>query len=218
MRQFYIHIIILHLLLVTNGVAQDRLNQLSLDQVIDMAKSQSIAARQASTQKETAYWEYRSYMSNYKPQLTLNGTLPNFNRNFQEVLQPDGTIEFQPVTNNNSSLSFSLNQQIAATGATVFVGSELQRFDDFDRDFRLYNGLPIGIGIDQPLFAFNALKWDKKTEPLRYEESKQDYIESLENIGLTAANRFFEFLLAQVNLQIAESNVENNDTIYKIAL
>ena len=144
--------------------------------------------------------------------------MPNFNRTFQEVLQENGTIEFQPVTNNNSDLTFSLSQTIAATGATVFVNSQLQRFDDFDRDFNLYNGLPIGIGIQQPLFAFNPLKWDKKTEPLRFEESKQAYIESLENIGLTAANRFFDFLIAQVNRQIAQSNLSNNDTIYKIAL
>jgi len=192
--------------------------QLSLNQVIELAKNQSIASRQANTQKKTAYWQYKSYQSNYKPQLTLNGTLPNFNRTFQEVLQPDGTIEFQPVTNNNSDLTFSLSQTIAATGATVFMNSQLQRFDDFDRDFNLYNGLPIGIGIQQPLFAFNPLKWDKKTEPLRFEESKQAYIESLENIGLTAANRFFDFLIAQVNRQIAQSNLSNNDTIYKIAL
>ena len=210
--------IILNCLIIIGLSAQENTVQLSLNQVIELAKSQSIASRQANTQKETAYWEYKSYQSNYKPQLTLSGTLPNFNRTFQEVIQPDGTIEFQPVTNNNSDLTFSLSQTIAATGATVFVNSQLQRFDDFDRDFRLYNGLPIGIGIEQPLFAFNPLKWDKKTEPLRFEESKQEYIESLESIGLTAANRFFEFLIAQVNLQIAQSNLSNNDTIYKIAL
>ena len=192
--------------------------QLSLNQVIELAKNQSIASRQATTQKETAYWQYKSFQSNYKPQLTLSGTLPNFNRTFQEVLQENGTIEFQPVTDNNSDLTFSLSQTIAATGATVFVNSQLQRFDDFDRDFNLYNGLPIGIGIQQPLFAFNPLKWDKKTEPLRFEESKQAYIESLENIGLTGANRFFDFSIAQVNRQIAQSNLSNNDTIYKIAL
>lgn len=215
-------LIILNILLTLfscgNISAQPEFIQLSLNEVIQMAKSQSIASRQANTQKETAYWQYRSYLSNYKPQLTLSGTLPNFNRTFQEVLQPDGTIEFQSVTNNNSDLTFSLSQTIAATGATVFMSSNLQRFDDFDRGFKLYNGLPIGIGIEQPLFAFNPLKWDKKTEPLRFEESKQEYIESLENIGLTAANRFFDFLIAQVNLQIAQSNLSNNDTIYKIAL
>lgn len=210
--------ILWNLLLVSNIWAQGQIVKLSLDEVIELAKNQSISAKQATTQKETAYWQYRSYLSNYKPQLTLSGTLPNFNRTFQEVIQPDGTIEFQPVTNNNSDLTFSLSQRIAATGATIFVNSQLQRFDDFDRDFRLYNGLPIGIGIEQPLFAFNPLKWDKKTAPLRFEESKQAYIESLENIGLTAANRFFDFMIAQVNRQIAQSNLSNNDTIYKIAL
>ena len=59
----------------------------------------------------------------------------------------------------------------------------MQRFDDFDRDFTLYNGLPIGIGIEQPLFAFNPLKWDKKTEPLRYEESQQAIVELLSAIS-----------------------------------
>jgi len=207
-------------LLIIGLVAQENAVQLSLNQVIELAKSQSIASRQANTQKETAYWQYRSYQSNYKPQLTLSGTLPNFNRTFQEVLQPNGTIEFRRVTNNNSDLTFSLSQTIAATGATVFLSSNLQRFDNFNEDanFKLYNGLPIGIGIEQPLFSFNPFKWDKKTEPLRFEESKQEYIESLENIGLTAANRFFDFLIAQVNLQIAQSNLSNNDTIYKIAL
>ena len=219
MRILFLHMSFF--LLIFSGLKAQGISntiELTLEQVITMAKNQSIASRQASTQKETAYWQYKSYLSNYKPQLTLSGTLPNFNRSFEEVTQPDGTIEFQPVTNNNSDLTFSLSQRIAATGATVFMNSQLQRFDDFDRDFRLYNGLPIGVGIEQPLFAFNPLKWDKKTEPLRFDESKQEYIEAIENIGLTATNRFFDFLLAQVNLQIAQTNVRNNDTIYKIAL
>jgi outer membrane protein TolC len=194
------------------------ITRLSLESVIQLAKEKSIAARQAATRKETAFWRYQNFLSNYKPQLTLNGVLPNFNRAYKEVLQPDGSIDFQPVTNNNSSLNFSLNQSIAATGATIFVNSELQRFDDFDRDFTLYNGLPIGIGIEQPLFAYNALKWDKKTEPLYNEESKQLFKEDLETIALNAANRFFDFLIAQVNLEIAQSNLSNNDTLYKIAL
>ena len=172
LKRLYLNIILFFLSII-QLIGQENTIQLSLNQVIELAKNQSISAKQANTQKETAYWQYKSYLSNYKPQLTLSGTLPNFNRTFQEVLQPDGTIEFRPVTNNNSDLTFSLSQTIAATGATVFVNSQLQRFDDFDRNFNVYNGLPIGVGIQQPLFAFNPLKWDKKTEPLRFEESKQ---------------------------------------------
>ena len=78
---------------------------LSLQQVIKMAKEKSIASKQASTIKQTRYWEYLTYKSNYHPQLSLDGILPGYNKTFIEVLQPDGTIQFQSIHNNNSSLN-----------------------------------------------------------------------------------------------------------------
>ncbi|MCU0338484.1 MAG: TolC family protein [Spirosomaceae bacterium] len=189
----------------------------TLSEVVEMAKQQSIAARQAATTKETKYWEYRTFLSNYKPQLTLNANLPAFNRSFIEVRQPDGTIQFQPISNNNSSLNLSLSQGIAATGGSIYATSQLQRFDDFDRQNTLFNGVPFAVGYLQPLFRFNALKWDKKIEPLKFDESKQEYAEELERIALRASGLFFELLLAQVNLQIAETNLTNTEAILKVA-
>src|SRR5829696_6381140 len=93
---------------------------LTLQQVVDMAKEKSIASKQAATTRETKYWEYRTYKSNYQPQLALEGTLPGYNKTFVEVQQPDGTILFQSIHNNNSSLNLSFSQSIAATGGTVF--------------------------------------------------------------------------------------------------
>src|ERR1044072_3038963 len=125
---------------------------LNLPQVVDMAKSRSIASRQAFTTRETRYWQYRTYRSNYQPQLSLNGVLPGYNKSFIEVLQPDGTIQFQSIHNNNSALNLSFSQSIATTGGTVFGTTQLQRFDDFDRKNTLYNNVPFGIGYSQPLF------------------------------------------------------------------
>ncbi|WP_337043631.1 TolC family protein [Emticicia sp. 17c] len=193
------------------------LNRLTLSDVVDMAKSQSIAARQASTTKETKYWEWRTFQSNYKPQLTLNGNLPAFTRSFTEVIQPDGTIQFQPVRYNNSSLNLSLSQSVMQTGGQIYATTQLQRFDDFARKNTLYNSTPFAIGYSQPIFRFNGLKWDKKIEPLKYDESRQVYIESLEKIASKSTEYFFNLLLAQVNLQIAETNLSNTQTIVKIA-
>lgn len=189
----------------------------TLSEVVEMARNQSISARQAATTKETKYWEYRTFLSNYKPQLTLNGNLPAFSRSFIEVRQPDGTIQFQPVRNNNSSLNLSLSQSIAATGGSIYATSQLQRFDDFDRKNTLYNGTPFAVGYMQPLLRFNSFKWDKKIEPLKFNESQQAYVESLEQISLQASGLFFDLLLAQVNLQIAETNLTNTDNILKVA-
>ena len=190
---------------------------LTLQDVVEMAKSTSIASKQAATIKETKYWEYRSFRSNYQPQLSLSGILPGYNKTFTEVQQPDGTILFQPIHNNNSSLNLSFSQSIAATGGTIFGTTQMQRFDDFERKSRLYNGVPFGVGINQPLFQFNTLKWDKRIEPLKYDESKQAFVESMEQIAINANDYFFDLLLAQVNFQIAETNLENTKNILRIA-
>lgn len=189
----------------------------NLTEVVEMAKSQSIAAKQAVTLKENKYWQWRTYQSNYKPQLVLDGRLPAYSKTYQEILQPNGTIDFQPVRNNNSSLNLSLEQSIAKTGGTIFGTTQLQRFDDFDRKNTLYNGVPYALGYSQPLFMFNSLKWDKRIEPLKYNESRQEYIESMELIAIRASGYFFDLLLAQVNLQIAETNFNNTTNILRIA-
>lgn len=182
-----------------------------------MAKGKSIASRQAATVKETKYWEWRTYTSNYKPQLSLNGTLPGYSKTFNQVVQPNGTILFQPIHYDNSSLNLSFSQTIAQTGGTIYGTTQLQRFTDFDRNNVLYNGVPLGIGLSQPLFQYNSLKWDRKIEPLKFNESKQAYIESMENIAITASGYFFDLLLAQVNLQIAETNLNNTRKIMTVA-
>lgn len=190
---------------------------LTLKRVVEMAKGKSIASKQAATTRETKYWEYRTYKSNYHPQLSLDGILPGYNKTFIEVLQPDGTIQFQPIHNNNSSLNLSFSQSIAATGGVIFGTTQLQRFDDFERKNKLYNGVPFGIGYSQPLFKFNDLKWAQKIQPLLYNESKQAYIESMEAIAYKANGYFFDLLLAQVNLQISETNLANTQNIFRIA-
>ena len=191
--------------------------KLTLNEVVEKAKANSIAAKQAITVKETKYWEWRTFKSNYQPQLALSGILPGYNKTYSQVLQPNGTVAFQPIRNDNSSLTLDFSQSLAATGGTIYGTTQLQRFTDFDRDNVLYNGTPYGIGYIQPLLQFNSLKWDKRIAPLKYNESKQAYIESQEQISVTVTGYFFDLLLAQVNLHIAETNYTNTGNILTIA-
>ena len=196
--------------------AQDTL-RLSLQEVVNLARQNSIAAKQAVAVKETRYWEFRTFKSNYQPQLSLSGNLPGYSKTNREVMQPNGTVLFQPVRYDNSSLALDFSQTITATGGTVFGTTELQRFNDFDRKNILYNGVPYALGYSQPLFQFNRLKWDKKIEPLKFDESKQAFIESQEQISVTVEGYFFDLLLAQVNLRVAETNLLNTTNIMNVA-
>lgn len=190
---------------------------LTLKSVVEMAKEKSIASKQAYTIRETKYWQWRTYRSNYQPQLSLQSTIPSYTKSFVPVLQPNGTIAFQSVHNNNSTVNLNFSQSLAITGGTLYGTTQLQRFDDYDRKVQLYNGVPFAIGLNQPILKFNSLKWDQRIEPLKYNESQQAYIESMEQVAVQANTYFFDLLLAQVNIQIAETNLVNSNNILKIA-
>ncbi|CCH53966.1 Outer membrane protein-like protein [Fibrisoma limi BUZ 3] len=208
---------LLPLFCITTHITVAQTQRLTLEDVVSIAQAQSVAAKQAVTTQRTNYWKYRSFLADYKPQLSLDGTLPGFTRSFVEVIQPDGTIAYQPVSLNNSALNLSLSQNIAMTGGSIFIQKEIKRFDNFLENQTLYNGVPFSIGLIQPLFRFNPMRWERRIEPLKYQESNQQLIESREEVSLNATMFYFDLLVAQVNLQIAEKNLMNNDTLYKIA-
>ena len=200
------------------AVAQDSLaQQYSLFEIVDLALGRSPAALQAETRKENRYWRWRTFRSNYMPRVYLSGALPDFTRDNQAVTQEDGTIEFRPVSQNFTELNLYAEQAIGYSGTEVFLLSNIQRFDDFERENTRYSGEPISIGVRQPLFQYNELRWDQAIEPLLFEESKKEYKEDVENIAIFATQGYFDVLDAQVNQAIATKNLANADTIYQIA-
>jgi outer membrane protein len=189
----------------------------SLDDVVQLARSKSPAWFSAETRKENQYWQYKTYRSDYNPQLVLSGMLPSFNKIVTPVTQPDGNVIYREVNNNTVQLQLGLSQVIGPTGGTISVFTDMSRYDDFIQDYVQFSGQPVSIGLNQPIFQFNQYKWNKLIQPLVYEESQRKYFEELEQISISATRQFFDLLLAQINLQIAEKNVESNDTIYQIA-
>ncbi|NME69412.1 TolC family protein [Flammeovirga aprica] len=191
---------------------------MSLDQVISIAKGQSLSSQQAENRKENNYWVYKQFKSNYLPQLVLDGYLPDFNRSITPVTQPDGSNEFRGVSMSTSQLNLALQQNVGLTGGSIYVGSSLQRIDNFEglNQGVSYAGQPLVIGFNQPLFNFNPYKYDKVIEPLKYEESQKKFSEEMEQVGYDATEYYFNLLLAQVNKKVAETNLSNNDTIFKI--
>lgn len=204
------------LLLTAPALAQNQPTTLSLEQVITQALSQSAVARQAITTRDQGYWQWRGYQANYRPQLGLQGMLPGYSRAVTPVVQPDGTTDFRAVRINNSNLAVTLTQNIGLTGGQVFVASEVQRFDDFNGRLRRYNNQPVAVGLTQPLGRFNALRWARRLEPLRYEESRRLFAEERETIAQRVTEHYFDVLEQQVNAEIAGQNVQANQELLRI--
>lgn len=190
---------------------------LSLESLIKMAENRSILGEEAQFDLQSAGFNFSIYKADLKPQITGTASLPNYAKTSSEIEQPDGTIRFQPITNNNSSISIQAVQNISSTGGSIFLASNFQRFDDLESKEKFYNGSPVRLGINQPLFGFNRLKWDKKLEPMRFNEAQKKYNVDMEQIKLEAAALFFNLLIANEDLNIAISNRTSNESIFKIA-
>jgi outer membrane protein TolC len=192
--------------------------RLTLDDVISIAKEQSPRAIMSKHQFRGSYWEYRTHMAKFRPGLNLDATLPDLTRSIEKITNDEGDL-FVERSVASYSVGLSLTQNIAPTGGSIFMSSELQRLDQLNltEDRTNYLSTPVSIGIRQPIKAHNSFRWERKIEPLKYEAARKSYIEALEEVSQRAVNNFFNLALAQVNLQIAEQNYSNNDTLYKIA-
>lgn len=199
----------------TGGYAQ---TVYTIENVISRALNESPAAKQNETQKEVSHWQYVTFKGGYYPILRLqsnNSAL--YTKTYSPVTQPDGTIEYRPINQTNPALLLGLVQPIKWTNGTISANTSLSYFNNIITDQSQWSGNVMNIQLNQPIFSFNPLKWNKRVQPIVYEESKRMFVQQKEAISREALQRFFDFLSAQVNLEIATFNKANNDTIYRIA-
>ncbi len=200
------------------STTEPEIKVLTLPEVIELAREQSLMALMSRHQVRSSYWEYRTHLARFRPGLTLEATVPSLNNSMESVTQPDGSEKFVTTSNMQTSLDLQMSQNIGLTGGRVFVTSQLQRNDNFGEEPpTTYLTYPVTIGFFQPINGYNSLKWDRKIEPLKYEEAKLDYINAMERVSQRAVGYFFDLTLAQINLEIAMKNFANNDTLYQIA-
>ena len=190
--------------------------QISLEEILTKARNNVASIRTAKTDLEIANAQMSLFEAELKPSLGLDLLLPNFINTSTQVTQPDGSIAFQQVTQNNSSISLFANQNIAKTGGRIFMQSDLQRFDDFSTDARQYNGVPIRIGFVQPFFGFNRFKWQKQILNVLQKETISAYNIAVEDAMWRATVLYFDVLLAQANRDIAATNKEVNEKLVEI--
>ena len=83
----------LGLLLTELLTAQDQTTELSLKQVIEIARMESPDAQTARHSFRSAYWNYKYYRANYLPSLSLTSD-PNLNRAINKITMGDGSVKF----------------------------------------------------------------------------------------------------------------------------
>lgn len=185
--------------------------EMTLSEVLSEARSRSVLALKAKSTFVSDYWAWRSYLASRLPSLSIYGELGNFNR-YLNLLQNPETGEMVYVTSYNlqNTIGLGLSQNITATGGTLKLYSDLNRIDEFgDRSGKLWAAQPITLSYSQPLFGYNQFKWAKRISPKEYERAKRRYLESMEEVTLTAAGYYYGVMLAAKVYDASVTNYEN---------
>jgi len=216
--KYSISLLLAALFMSTTIQAQEE-NRLTLEDVIYIAQQQSPNALIAKHMFKRSYWEFRTYKATYLPSVVFDGTLPNINQSIDRITKEDGSDIYIDRQQTSYSANLSINQKVGITGGSFFVKSGISRLDNIrgDSTTTSYLSTPVNIGYRQPIFTYNAYKWDKKIEPMKYKESKRKYLEDNEQVALTATSHFFNLLTAQLETVIAKKNYAYYDTLYNIA-
>ncbi|HEY5471216.1 MAG TPA: TolC family protein [Bacteroidales bacterium] len=192
--------------------------RLTFEEVIKLAEVQSPNALMAKHRFRASYWQYRTFIAQYRPSLTLTGTTPDYSNALDRVYDSQSETWIYRATNTMNNIgSLSLAQNIGLTGGSISLNSDLTLYNDIQNTSRKYITSPISIGLNQPIFRYNALKWQRKTEPLKYQAAMKTYVAGIENVHQSAVQNFFSLALAQINKQIAAMNYLNADTLWQMA-
>lgn len=192
---------------------------LSLQQAMARARTNSVDAEVALNQLKSAYWAFRSYKAELLPELSFSATLPSYRKQYSPYMDDSGSYTF--VANNYLQLNgeLSLTQNIWLTGGQLSVNSSLDFYRQLGSGtFNRFMSLPVALTLSQPIFGVNNIKWDRKIEPVRYQEAKALFMSATENVALQAIQYYFAFLLAKENLEIARTNLSSAEKLYEVAV
>lgn len=191
---------------------------LSLDETVTLAAQSSLDAFRYKNMYLASYWQFRYFKADKLPSLSLNSTPLDYNHYRRREYNAQ-TNEDQYVLRDylNSDVNLQLSKKIGLTGGNLFLNSDLGMVKNLSGDkVTSYQSTPISIGYQQALNGYNELRWESKIEPIKFEKAKKTFVQSQENLAMKSTSMFFDLVEAQIQLKIAQNNMSNADTLYKI--
>lgn len=201
------------------GQAQERI-KLDLQRTISLANDSSLEAFRTQNMYLSGYWQYRTYKANRLPSLTLDLTPAQYNRDITKRYDSEQDLDVYRSQQSYSAYgNLSIKQNFDLTGGTFYLDSELGYMRSFgDRATTQFTSVPVRLGYSQNLVGYNAFKWERRIEPLKYEKVKKEFVYNAEQVSEQATSYFFNLAMTQAEYDLAKENVVSTDTLYRIGV
>lgn len=193
---------------------------LTLEQTITLAADSSLDAFRYKNMYLAGYWEYRTYKAGRLPSLSLNLTPAQYTRYFTQRYDSEEDIDiFRKQQSFFAGGGLEVKQNFDLLGGTFYLDTDLSYMRYFgDQTYNQFSSVPIRIGYQQNLLGYNAFKWERKIEPLKYEKVKKEFLYNIEQMSEQATSYFFALAMAQMEYDLAKENVSTTDTLYQTGL
>ena len=217
MRGLIRYVFVLLLLSSWTASAGDK-RTLSLRQAVEMAKDSSLSTLRHHNIYAADYWQWRTYKADRLPSLSLDLTPVQYNRFITQRYNYDDNIDvFRPQRMFLSSGRLNLSQNVDFLGGTLYLESDLEYMRNFGGvTSNQFSAVPVRIGYSQQLIGYNAFRWDRKIEPLKYEKAEKELLSNMEAVSVEVVALFFDLALAQTEYRLAVENVASCDTLYAV--
>ena len=194
--------------------------RLSLQETIEIANDSSLSAFRYQNMYLSGYWEYRTYKANRLPSLTLNLMPAQYYRYITQRYDSEQNVDvYREQQMFSATGGLSLAQNFDWLGGTFYVDTELDFMRNFgDTKSTQFSTVPFRIGYQQDLLGYNAFRWDRKIEPLKFEKAKKQFVYNTEEVSEEAVNYFFNLAMAQADYKLAKDNLVSTDTLYAIGV
>ena len=200
----------------STGIAEKL--SLTIEDALALGREQSIASKENDNTLLKAEWRYRNYKAGLLPNITIGGTLPSLNRSLNSYQREDGTYTFIPNNYLSETLGLTISQAIPFTGGKVYLETNLERMDQLGADsYGNYLSVPFSLTLSQPLLSYNPYRWQKKTEPMRYELAKREYLENMEMVTENVVSLFFSVLSSQSAYEQSERKLQDRRQLYEMS-
>ena len=206
-------------LMALTGKAQHTV-KLNLASTIELANDSSLSAFRNQNMYLSGYWQYRTYKANRLPSLTLNLMPAQYYRYITQRYDSNSDMDvYRQQQMFSASGGLSIRQNFDWLGGTFYVDSDLEYMRNFgETKSTQFSSVPIRIGYSQSLLGYNAFRWEKKIEPMKFERAKKEFIYNSEAVSEEAVRLFFNLAMAQADYRLAKENAASTDTLYDIGL
>lgn len=192
-------------------------NPITISSAIQIAKEKSSAIRGILSTYYQAELEYKNHKANYKPNLAMALTPGRYNHSIvQRYLSSEDQDVYRTQETLYSSSQLTLTQKVGFTGGDLFLYSEIGAYKTFGSNgYTQFTTIPIGLGYSQQLIGYNAYKWNKRIEEIRFEQAQQQLAYATEGLSAKVSDLFIAALFEQKQLELSKEALAISDTLLK---